>query len=176
MKIGICGATGTGKTTLALNLAKEKNIVGLTGLIRAFQEKHGSNWKELRNDPKRFLDWQYKILANQITKEKKLDSFVSDRTSLDYIPYVLMHCHCQNEDLVINFIESAINHAKKYTHIIYIPFHNNFKSDDEVREHSLVYNMQFDFLLQGILKEYNVSYIEIGYKDLISGNYNGLIK
>lgn len=90
MRIGICGAESTGKTTLAKALADKLELPLITEQARGVAKRLGID--DLNKDyPKRLWDrFQWECLKTQMAIEQRHESFVSDRTVLDNLAYWLV--------------------------------------------------------------------------------------
>lgn len=90
MKIGICGAESTGKTTLAKALAEELGLPLITEQARTVAQEMGIT--DLNKEyPKYLWDrFQWRCLEAQIAAELEHRDFVSDRTVLDNLAYWLV--------------------------------------------------------------------------------------
>lgn len=91
MKIGLCGAQGTGKTTLAKQYGAHANIPYLDAAVGSFLKAWGVN---LSNDNMPVVErLQVQLLLAQhidaITKQQAAatGSFITDRTPLDVLTY-----------------------------------------------------------------------------------------
>lgn len=88
MRVGITGAHGVGKTTLAGKLARELNIPLIKEQARAVASLLGlENCEQLTKDKAMAAKFQIFILYQQIRRENELKSFVSDGTFLDFLAY-----------------------------------------------------------------------------------------
>lgn len=90
MRIGICGAESTGKTTLAKALADKLELPLITEQARGVAKRLGID--DLNKDyPKGLWDrFQWECLKTQMAIEQGHESFVSDRTVLDNLAYWLV--------------------------------------------------------------------------------------
>lgn len=90
MRIGICGAESTGKTTLAKALAEELGLPLITEQARTVAQEMGITDLN-REYPKELWDrFQWRCLEAQMAAELRHKDFVSDRTVLDNLAYWLV--------------------------------------------------------------------------------------
>jgi deoxyadenosine/deoxycytidine kinase len=145
LRIGICGAHGTGKTTLLNEISKTHNIPPLQRLIRSFYENIGINNfellpKDVRNPIQNYL------LINQIENENKTEGdFVSDRTAVDYISHTVLDTNKSLSELDIykNLIKERL---ARYTHIIYCPV--EFEVEEEFLRAALDKRAEIDKIIK----------------------------
>lgn len=154
MKIGICGAQGVGKSTLAKLLAEQlglpligeqaREVVKLLNLGRP---------RELRKQPQVGLTYQLICLLAQIEAEEKHErGFVADRTFIDNAVYFnKWHSHQVSSSLSRLFYEVCRQHARKYDLLVYVPPEIPLE-DDQFRSVNVDYQAEIDFLVRLFLK------------------------
>lgn len=90
MKIGFCGAQGTGKTTLARIVSEKFHLPMIEEQARVAARELGISTLEVLPSPSVLLKYQQLILDKQINAEG--DDFVSDRTVIDNLAYWHLYC------------------------------------------------------------------------------------
>jgi deoxyadenosine/deoxycytidine kinase len=122
-KIGICGAHGTGKTTLTELISSELKIKSLAKTTTNFWPSVGVNNFELLPPDVRTV-FQNHLLLNHIQTEDeqntKSNDYVTDRTVIDYLAHTILDTTKSASELGI--YRTLVNERiKNYTHIIYCP-------------------------------------------------------
>ena len=118
-KIGICGAHGTGKTTLARIISEQYNLPIISQLMRNFWQEYGvMDFEKLPKDVR--TTFQKESLLRQIDAEDSTEDFVTDRTVLDQIAYTKMSSNMAGVDLAI-YEQLCRERLNRYTHLIYLP-------------------------------------------------------
>ncbi len=123
MKIGILGAQGTGKTTLAEALSKELEYPLIPEIVRGVLKDMGmSSPRELKGNPEKGRKFQMACLYRQIEEEGKHKNFVSDRTTIDNAAYWMKwHAHKNPSHVNTEYYQTAWENAKKYDLLVYVP-------------------------------------------------------
>lgn len=120
-KIGICGAHGTGKTTIATLLAKELKLPFITNTMRSMWVESGVvDFEKLPSDVR--SQFQKHAILKQINREniEGLAGFITDRTVIDNLAYTKLSSNMDGVDLEI-YKTLAIERIKNYSHFIYLP-------------------------------------------------------
>lgn len=165
-RIAFCGASGTGKTTLARWLEEKLSIpmnpVGSRSVAKAmgFESPYDTDKAGKRGD------FQRRLQADKIAWENAHESFVTDRTTLDELVYTSLH-----DVSVVNevYLANARLHVERYTHIVYCPLEDFCKLDgDPKRNPSMTYQKLFDIMLQGVLDEWARKRVRWFYDDEVT--------
>lgn len=152
MRIGITGAQGVGKTTLAEELARILDLPLIEEQARLVaKEMDILNLRDLKHDPKKATNFQWNCLKYQLSAEKKHDSFVSDRTTLDNLAYWAKWHSCRNQvkDNIM-YSQIAFRNIQNYDLIIYIP-PELFPKNDGFRSTDRQYQLEIDMYIRSML-------------------------
>jgi len=120
-KIGICGAHGTGKSTLLEALNQELKLPVIKRTMRTLWENFGiENFEKIPPDIR--ANFQKYALLNQIDREDNegKNGFISDRTVLDNLAYTKLNADMSQSDFRI-YERLVKERLKNYTHFIYLP-------------------------------------------------------
>ncbi len=152
MRISFCGASGTGKSTLAAFVAEKYGIpinpVGSRSVAAAmgFASPYDVDAAGKR------AEFQRRLLTDKLAWEAEHESFVVDRTPLDNLLYTCMHDVSAVDEEMIETVRAGI---ARYTHIIYCPvgaFCN--VGEDAARVKSMAYHRVYDMALVGFMLKY----------------------
>jgi len=120
-KIGICGAHGTGKTTIGTLLSKELKLPFITNTMRSMWVESGVvDFEKLPADVR--AEFQKHAILRQIDRENSegASGFITDRTVIDNLAYTKLSSNMDGVDLKL-YTTLAIERVKNYSHFIYIP-------------------------------------------------------
>lgn len=149
MRIAICGASGTGKTTLAKFIAESFGLVLNPVGSRSVAKKLGFDSPYDVDKAGMRGKFQQTLQAEKIQWETDAQKFVTDRTTLDELTYTTMH---DVASVTQAYFDNAFSHMARYTHVIYCPvdvFCN--VGDDPKRVHDMTYQRVFDCVLNGFI-------------------------
>lgn len=153
-KIGLCGAQGTGKSTLAREISNYFDLPMITEQARTAAHMLGlASPKDCSGNPQLGVAYQQLCLSLQVGAESSLDSFVSDRTTADNALY-WMKWQSHNVDSVTNlqYYDTCRKNMVNYDLVIYVPPEFD-PPDDGFRSTSKSYQGEMDFLLRCLLGE-----------------------
>lgn len=148
-RVAFCGASGTGKSTLATFVSEHfklpMNPVGSRSVSKAmgFDSPY-----DVDKAGKRAL-FQSRLLVEKMLWEEQQESFVTDRTTFDNLVYSMLH---GVEQVPQSYLVEAVRGIQRYTHIIYCPFEAYCDpGGDAARVQDLTYHELFDYALWGML-------------------------
>jgi predicted ATPase len=164
MRIALCGASGTGKTTLAKWLSEQYgfklNPVGSRSVSKAmgFDKSYDVDKAGKRTE------FQRRLLIEKTTWERDHDSFVTDRTTLDNLAYTTMHAASDVDSETLN---QVLKGMRRYTHVIYCPSEVFLNvAGDPNRVSDMTYHTLYDALLFGLLLKYMDEHTTVHWLEL----------
>jgi len=163
-KIGLIGCPGTGRTGYALELSKELDIPNILSrhLTKPILERDDYNYAD-ESYVEHFLaikSREFELFYKRVEIEEVNESFVTDRTTLEQFAYSLLRLDTYTEEDINLFQKICSEHLTKYTHLFYFPRTNDIKNNG-LRTVNVYFQMQIDFIIKGLLKEWDVEYISI---------------
>ncbi len=152
-RIIVIGASGVGKTTLVESLTPLLSLKIIPEIARVLCQEMG--YQRIGEIPDQ-EGFKRKVLDAQIETEEKLDTFISDRSTIDC--WVLWQrwniCQAMTYDSEAYYAK-ARKQAEKYSSIIYIP--PMFPPpEDDFRWTDLDYQKQIDRLIKMTLYEWEL--------------------
>lgn len=120
-RIGLCGAHGTGKTTLGKIISENFHIPFLTNTMRSmWQELSIGDFEKLPPDVR--SSFQKHAIIRQIQREdvEGKGGFITDRTVLDNLAYTKLSADMTGIDLDL-YEKLVSERLKNYSHFIYLP-------------------------------------------------------
>lgn len=151
MRIGIVGAAGTGKTTLAKALAKHLNVPYLPDtVLTVLRERGRDSWQGVVAGDRRRI--REDALRRKISLEAGAEAFVSDKTAVDYLAYWLQN-QSEHEICATNeeFLAQCKEAAQRYDLLVCLPYRANV--DFAIgRNQDPVHNLKVAALKRGLLE------------------------
>jgi molybdopterin-guanine dinucleotide biosynthesis protein len=152
MRIAICGASGTGKTTLALGLADDLNLEVNPVGSRSVCAKMGFDSPYDVDKAGKRREFQLKLLQEKYKWETKKREFITDRTPLDNLIYTMFHDVYGLDEEYLKKIRMGM---ERYTHLIYCPVHTFCSlGKDPARVQEMTYHKLYDYTMQGVLANF----------------------
>ncbi len=163
MRIGIIGAAGTGKTSLAKNLAAHLGVPLVEDFVLTVLKEQGrDSWRGV-SDPKARRKIREDALRRKILAEKEHEAFVSDKTVVDYCGYWLQN-QSEHEEAATNakFIAACRDAAARYDLFVYLPYRD--KVDFGVgRSQDPTHNLKVAAVKRGLLALWGLPVVDAPY-------------
>lgn len=169
MRIGHIGTGGTGKSTLAKELAECLDLEYRKSVVREVYAEFG--WTEASQrtaSPEDCWRLQKEIFARKLYQDKYHGKdVVFDRTPIDHLAYCVYRCEAAlNEEILRDY--ELVTHAaiRAYDVVIYHPIPSWNAEPDGLREDDYVYRRIIDTLMLGYLTSFQVSYAIVPDADI----------
>ena len=163
MRIGIIGAAGTGKTTLAKDLAAHLGATYIPDhVLTILREQGRDSWKGV-SDPKQRRKIREDALRRRVSAEAEHESFVADKTVIDYLAYWLQN-QSEHEEKHVNtaFVEACRAACKRYDRFVFLPFREEV-SFAVGRNQDPVHNLKVAAHKRGLLAIWKLPVVEADY-------------
>lgn len=152
LRVAFIGASGTGKSTLAVHLSESHglplNPVGSRSVAKAMGFESPYDVDKVG----RRAEFQRRLLTEKVEWEGARDSFVSDRTVVDNLVYTVLHDVRAVDEQMLDLVLAAM---KRYTHIVYCPvktFCNVAGDPSRVKDAS--YHLVYDVVATAFVKRF----------------------
>lgn len=140
LRIGICGPSGTGKSTLAKHISEKYGVPFITTSTKPLWDKYCiESHQDLINKTLSDLTWglkfQNEVLDYRIKMMEENPIFVTDRTPIDNLVYFLLqNTHLVKESETEEYALRCRFALEKMNGLICLPFTEEIKlSDDGAR-------------------------------------------
>lgn len=168
IRIGFCGASGTGKTTMARWISETYNIpmnpVGARSVAQemGFDSPYGVDGARKRGE------FQHRLQKAKLAWEAERKAFVTDRTFVDELTYTMLHDY---KAVTREYLKNVADGMRNYTHVILFPqsvFQN--LDGDHRRVDDKVYHEMFEMIVEAGLRKFPCHrfYDVVGRPDLVS--------
>ncbi len=164
MRIGIMGHAGSGKSTLAKNLATALGAslipdYTLDALVDAVGKP---SWKGIK-DTRIRKTVRLQALQKKIAIESAAESFVSDKTVVDYLAYWLQNqAEFETKEQSQSVIDMVRAHVGTYTAIVCLPYRTDIEWAED-RSQDPFHNLKVVGLKRGLLDLLGVRAVDAPY-------------
>jgi nicotinamide riboside kinase len=171
MKLTLTGSSSTGKTTLALELSKYRNLCVpefVTADARTLLDEmnHHSMDQMTREQLREF---QLLYLERKLAIEAQLSSLITERSTVDVAAYWLVRDGFDLPPITRDpYIEKCRIHALSYDLHVYLPFGVLPFVFDGYRSENLSFHKAIDNQIKTFLQDWGIHYITLDTTDLKS--------
>lgn len=161
IRIGICGAHGTGKTTLANALQKALQLPLISERARTVAKEMGITIADVMRDVELARRFQARLFRTQVRLEEELKhGFVSDRTLADIYGYCMLYGVWpeEKEKLFLDYVAKML--VGRYDLLVYVPIEFPLQADG-FRDTCPSCQRSVDRYIREILEASRVSYIRV---------------
>ena len=162
IKIGVCGTSGTGKTSLAEALSVKLHIPLLKSreITDDILKRDGYDYA-LGIQIERFLansGRPNEILRRTIAQQQQEEQFVTDRTVVDLAAYAVCELHDMDVRAVRHILEACKKNVGSYTHLFLCPWQDVPVENNKRRTLNPWYQFLIHTVEIGILQEWKCPY------------------
>lgn len=167
MRIYVCGAHSTGKTTLARHISQRTGLPMLCEVARQVMAEREMTLEQMRADLDAVNDYQRDVFTRQLAAEAGAGEFVSDR-AFDNLAYAARHSTILPE--LLNHPETPRYFERMRSALVFfVRPHRCLLTDDGTRERALWDEvMRIDGMIDFLLASHCIPAIgvaELGLRD-----------
>jgi len=156
MKIAFTGCSGTGKSTLARDVARMLKVPAIVGTAKELLEEHHYSWG-WHGQVERFIEQnglQLRLFDMQKNREDEHESFVTDRAGVEQAAYAIIESRqtAEKQFDLPGFLDRCRDYMSHYDMIFYIPWNGG------ITDHESGYRFSVDAIIQRLLSRWNKSY------------------
>lgn len=169
IRIGLCGAGGTGKSTIAKEVSKRYNIPLIQSPSRAIFEKHGARTEDDQNrmTPEQRLALQLDIFAAISDLTGKHSHGIFERMLVDNYFYLLLRCFdVASPATVLTTEEEMARSLSTYDLILYFPLYNWSPPSDGMRTQNLAMRTMASSCILGALTKHGAPFYSVPDMDV----------
>jgi len=163
MRIGISGAAGTGKTTLAKALAERLDLTLVDDpTTEALKERGYADWRGVR-DPRARREIRLRAFNIKVRNETEHVDCVSDKTTVDFLAYWLLN-QAPVESGAQNFtvLDMVRDHLPRYDRILVLPWRSNIEAGGG-RNTDPIHQLKLQALVEGLYSVLGVPFVQVDY-------------
>jgi len=163
MKIALAGSAGTGRTTIAKQIAMSIDHFPLTNLAKSILKVEGFRYGT-EETVEEFLATQQRqenLFLCKKEKEDELNHFVTDRSWLDLAAYCIYGMQNNTEFDVYSFVDNCKSEVEKYDVIIHIPWGRQPLQSNGTRTINPWFQFIIDSIICRLAKQWKIQMIEI---------------
>ena len=168
IKIGIIGAAGTGKSSLAESVSAKMNIPNLKSreITESILKRDGYDYSS-GIQIERFLantGRQNEILRRTI-EQQNVPDFVTDRTVVDLAAYAVCEIHHSDVTALRRIMDTCRKNVEIYTHLFLCPWKDAPVQDTQKRTLNPWYQFMIHAIERGILDDWGCKYTILSETD-----------
>jgi len=155
----ICGAHGTGKSTLVDVLSKMYELYAIQHTVRSYWEEIGvSDFERLPSEVRTIT--QKDILTRQIEREdaEGTEGFITDRSVIDVLAYSYVSSDMRGSDWRI-FEQLVKERVQYYSYIIYAPV--EFTPSPEKDRADIKLQEDIAHIIEGYLEAWGITHLRV---------------
>jgi nicotinamide riboside kinase len=134
LRIYVCGAHSTGKTTLARHIASELGLPLINEVARQVMAEMELTFETLRVDLERVAMYQREVFRRQVEVEDRYpEGFVSDRAFCN-LAYAARHSTILSDVLNSDLAKRYFDHVRRDGLVFFVRPHRECMADDGFRE------------------------------------------
>jgi len=166
-KIGLIGSAGIGKSSVALEISKDFDLIFLKSkdITRPLLKKYGYDYSS-GECVEKFLskkEIEFEIVDSRTFQESLLTGgFITDRTTLECFAYSLLSIEKYADDEIATLENMCCENMKNYTHIFYFPYKNGWLEDNGIRTVNTFFQWKIDLIIRGLLDDWGINAITVG--------------
>ncbi|MBI4181716.1 MAG: AAA family ATPase [Candidatus Aenigmarchaeota archaeon] len=164
MKIAVSGASGIGKTTIAIRLAAYWGCAYIPDTIDLVLREHGYQYWPQCDSEEEEREIRLESLERKIGLESAAASFVSDKGAVDHLAYWLIHCSAgATEDENVSVLNSVRDHVVTYSRVV-IPVFGVYPFEESPRRFSHpLHRLRVHALVKGLYESFSLAPREADY-------------
>jgi len=172
MRIGLCGAHRTGKSTLARLFSEVNGVPMIASSVSAIALRYNFDMDHHRRDEPAFREMQNVILDTLEKSFRGQPEFVSDRTPLDAAAYLLADMQASTgsplfQENVLRYVDRAVQLTNElFDVVILVPPGISFEAADGKPGANLAYQEHHHLIVRGLTGELSIPNGELARDNL----------
>lgn len=157
LRIGFLGTGGSGRASIAKEISEAFGIPFLSSreITQPVIERDGFKYGTGQFIEQFLSIREEELIRKRINLESTLDSFVTDRTTLDHFAYALLSVERFPEDKIRIMESMCLEHISKYTHLFYFSRPDTFR-ENGVRTLNISFHSKIDYIIRGLIQDWDV--------------------